>query len=128
MSETFITKGDPLLNSLLRELAVNIFVSEHRLRYQQEQHNRYLDSVKYFKRFSGDLDSFCVKYNEYLQKQIAASHNGLCPKIEENYRRNYYQGETSKVTALTFYLYYKTCSIKKFFGKLLESAHTKPQI
>jgi len=110
---------------MLKELSLNIYISEHRLRYQQEQQNRYFKSLCYFKRFSGNLDEFCVKYNEFLQKEISASHNYLSPKIEENYRRNYYQGETSKVTPLIFYLYYKTCNIKKFFGKLLTSAHVK---
>lgn len=110
---------------MLKELSLNIYVSEHRLRYQQEQKNRYFKSISYFKGFNGNLDEFCVKYNEFLQKDISASHNHLSPKIEDNYRRNYYQGDTSKVTPLIFYLYYKTCNVKKFLGKLLQSAHTK---
>jgi hypothetical protein len=110
---------------MLKELSLNIYVTEHRLRYQQEQQNRYFKSLSHFKRFRGTLDEFCVKYNEFLQKEISASHNGLSPKIEANYRRNYYQGDTSKVTPLIFYLYYKTCNAKKLFANMLLSAHNK---
>ena len=110
---------------MLKELSLNVYVTEHRLRYQQEQQSRFFKSLCAFKRFSGNLEDFCFKYNAFLQKEIAASHNYLSPKIEENYRRNYYQGETSKVTPLVFYLYFKTSNVKRFFGKILQSAHTK---
>jgi len=125
LSEIEVSRKDPFINVLLKELSLNIYVTEHRLRYQQEQQIRFFKSLCHFKRFSGSLDDFCVKYNEFLQKEISASHNHLSPKIEDNYRRNYYQGDTSKVTPLIFYLYYKTCNIKRFFGKLLQSSHNK---
>lgn len=110
---------------MLKELSVNIFVTEHRYRYQKEQADRLAKSLKKFTKFSGSLDEFCVKYNEFLQHEISASHNHLSPKIEDNYRRNYYQGETSKVTPLVFYLYYKTSAIKKLISRMLISAYRK---
>ena len=122
-----VEKGDPMLNSILKELSVNVYLSEHRLRYQQEQHDRFFKSLKAFKRFSGNLVEFCYEYNKFLQNEISLSHNHLCPKIEDNYRRNYYQGDVSKVTPLIFYLYFKTDGLRKFMSKLLQSAHRTPQ-
>lgn len=100
-------------------------MTEHRYRYQKEQPERLAKSLKLFKKFSGSLDEFCVKYNKFLQNDIFASHNYLSPKIEDNYRRNYYQGEASKITPLVFYLYYKTCAIKKLISRMLISAYRK---
>ena len=104
-------------------------LKEHRLRYQQEQSQRFFISVS-IKLFHSHLNinQFCQLYNEFLNQEIDLSFNFNSPKIEANYRSNYYQGETSKSTALTFYLYYKACGLLRIFAKVLRSAHVKPQI
>jgi hypothetical protein len=107
---------------------LNIYLREHRLRYQQEQNQRYFASLKEFNKYEGSVYELCYDYNEFLNHQIEKSFNFNAPKIEDNYRRNYYQGETSKSTALTFWFYFKTCGLMKMFGNVLRSAHTKPQI
>jgi hypothetical protein len=116
------------MTSILKDLSLNIYLKEHRLRYQQEQSQRYFNSLRYFKSFYGNINDLSIAYNEFLNNEIEKSFNYNAPKIEDNYRRNYYQGETSKTTALTFYLYYKTCGLTRMFSKVLRSAHTKPQI
>ena len=116
------------MKSILKDLSLNIYLKEHRLRYQQEQQQRYYNSIQHFQYFNGNVNNFCHDYNEFLNKEIERSFNFNAPKIEDNYRRNYYQGETSKSTALTFFLYYKSCGLTRMISKVLRSAHTKPQI
>jgi len=116
------------MTSILKDLSLNIYLKEHRLRYQQEQSQRFFSSVQHFKNFNGNIDDLSYLYNAFLNEEIGKSFNYNAPKIEDNYRRNYYQGETSKSTALTFFLYYKACGLTRMFSRVLRSAHTKPQI
>ena len=116
------------MTSILKDLSLNVYLKEHRLRYQQEQSQRFFNSVKYFKNFNGNVNEFCYQYNDFINEEIEKSFNYNAPKIEANYRRNYYQGETSKSTALTFFFYYKACCWSRMISKVLRSAHTKPQI
>lgn len=116
------------MSSILKDLSLNIYLKEHRLRYQQEQSQRYHNSLIQARSYSGTVREFCVFYNEFLNQEIEKSFNYNAPKIEDNYRRNYYQGETSKSTALTFFLYYKACGLTRMISDVLRSAHTKPQI
>ena len=120
---------EPILNRILYELAQEIFVSENRHRYQQEQKMRYHLSEKKFNTFfnrNSNLDSFIVKYNLFIRDGIEISHNHYSPKIEANYRRNYHDGEVSPVTSLIFYLYFKTGKVHKFLSKVLSAAYRNP--
>lgn len=116
------------MTSILKDLSLNIYLKEHRLRYQQEQSQRFYNSLNHFTSFSGNITQFCDEYNYFLNCEIYDSFNQNAPKIENNYRLNYYQGETSRTTALTFFLYYKACGLTRIFARVLRSAHTKPQI
>jgi hypothetical protein len=119
------------LPSILEDLSFNLYVSEHRLRYQQEQKNRYYASVKkftskYYSYRNCSIEQFITEYNKFLNYEIKKSHFFLNNKIEANYRRNYHEGEVSPVTSLVFYLYFKTDKTKRFFAKLLAAAYRNP--
>ena len=120
-----------IMPEILSELSHNIFLSEHRLRYQSEQRNRHFVAVsKFTSRFYNlkdkSLEEFIKDYNKFLWFEINRSHLFQSPKIEANYRRNYHDGEVSPVTSLIFFLYFKTDKVKKFFGKLLLAAYRNP--
>jgi hypothetical protein len=124
-------KVQPAVNNILADLSYEIFVTENRYRYQQEQKLRHFSANKKFNtRFyslaSGSLDDFVKDYNSFLWNEIKSSHNFLSNKIEANYRRNYHDGETSPVTSLIFYLYFKTGKVQKFIGQVLAAAYRNP--
>lgn len=121
----------PALNTILEDLSFNIYLNEHRLRYQQEQKNRYYSSIKKFNsKYYGlrncSVEQFVTEYNKFLNFEIKKSHFFLNRKIEANYRRNYHEGEVSPVTSLVFYLYFKTNKVQRFFAKLLAAAYRNP--
>lgn len=131
MTTTKVSELKPVLNDLLSQLSFNIYVSEHRLRYQQEQKNRFYGSYNKFQTSvylwrGRTIENFIYDYNKFIQHEIKKSHQYLSPKIEANYRRNYHDGETFPVTSLIFYLYFKTDKVKRFFAKLLTAAYRNP--
>jgi hypothetical protein len=116
---------------IMSELSHNIFVSEHRLRYQSEQQSRNNAALKKFYNNSymlrnRTLEEFVKDYNSFLWLEIDKSHMFQSPKIEANYRRNYHDGEVSPVTSIIFYLYFKTDKVKRFMAQLLLSAYRNP--
>ena len=120
-----------ILPDILSELSHNVFLSEHRLRYQSEQRNRHFAAIakfssKFYSLNNKTLEEFIKDYNKFLWFEIKKSHLFQSPKIEANYRRNYHEGEVSPVTSLIFYLYFKTDKVKNFFGKLLLAAYRNP--
>ncbi len=121
----------PILCDILSELSFNVYIKEHRNRYQEEQKIRFYNSNKKFNSSSyywknKSVESFVNDYNEFIWHEIKKSHLFLSPKIEANYRRNYHDGEVSQVTSAIFYLYFKTDKVKRFFSKLLMSAYRNP--
>jgi hypothetical protein len=127
LSKVKIHEIKPIMNSILTDLAFNIYVKEHRLRYQQEQKDRYYKSLKTFNYmfWNKSVEDFVKDYNTFIQSEIKRSHQYLSPKIEANYRRNYHE-DASSVTSTIFYLYFKTDAVKKFFAKLLYRAYRNP--
>jgi hypothetical protein len=121
------------MKELLQDLAYNIYVKEHKLKYQNEQFQRYKASLccfsgpsYYYKHRHRSLDDFISDYNKFLNHQIKRSHNNLAPKIEASYRRDYHEGEVSPVTSLIFYLYFKTDKVKRFASQILLAAYRNP--
>lgn len=53
--------------TLLRALASEIVVKEHRHRYQTEQHQRFVRSLKYLGSDNITLDDFCKDYAHFIQ-------------------------------------------------------------
>ena len=121
----------PILCDILSDLSFNVYIKEHRYRYQEEQKIRFYNANKkfncptyYWKNKS--VESFVNEYNQFIWHEIKKSHLFLSPKIEANYRRNYHDGEISRVTSAVFFLYFKTDKVKRFFSKLLMSAYRNP--
>lgn len=133
ISTTSVRENQNLLNNILTDLAYNIFLKEHRLRYQTEQKVRFEHSLKQFTSFSylnrgKTVEQFIVDYNDFLWKNISSSHLGLSPKIENNYRRNYHDGEVSPVTSLIFFLYFKTGSWSRYLARVLAASYRNPSV
>jgi hypothetical protein len=126
LSKVNVHEIKPIFESILRDLAFGIYVTEHRLRYQQEQKERYYKSLKSFSYWrTTTVEDFIKDYNSFIQQDIKKSHFGLSPKIEANYRRNYHE-DASAVTSTVFYLYFKTDKVKQFFAGLLYRAYRNP--
>jgi hypothetical protein len=120
------------LNDILSDLAYNIYLKEHRLRYQSEQKQRFDNSLNQFNGYvyqnrGISFEKFIADYNDFLWKSISKSHSGLSPKIASNYQRNFHDGEVSPVTSLVFFLYFKTNSWSKSLSRVLVSAFRNPQ-
>ena len=78
---------DRFRNDLLRHLAGNIVVKEHKIRYQKEQFDRLIASQQYqgLKTETMTLREFAKSYAGLIEGMIEFSHNMKCPKIEANY-------------------------------------------
>lgn len=131
MSEHSVNEIKSIIPEIINSLSYNVFLQEHRLRYQQEQRIRHVAAYKKFNSNSylwqnRSIDQFIKDYNCFLWCEIKKSHFNMSPKIESNYRRNYHEGEVSPVTSLIFYLYFKTDKVKRFFSKLLLAAYRNP--
>ena len=121
-----------MLDDILSNLSTNIFLKEHRYRYQIEQTNRYKASLCFSKKgyllCSKNYEDFIEDYNQFLWKQIKCSHLYMSPKIDDNYSRTLYDGENSKYTSLVYYLYFKTSNISRFISRVLSSSYRNPYL
>lgn len=122
----------PYSQELLVELSTQIYLKEHRLRYQAEQNQRLSAS---FKKFNSKLytwrnrtvEDFVLDYNAFLWSQINKSHLYLSPKIEANYRGNYYDSNKgSAIDSTIFYLYFRRSKVQRFISRVLNSAYRNP--
>jgi hypothetical protein len=128
LSMVTVQEIKPMMTSILTDLAFNIYVKEHRQRYQLEQKDRYYKSLKTFNYAfysTKSVEDFIKDYNTFINSEIKRSHFNLSPKIEANYRRNYHE-DASAVTSTIFYLYFKTDRVKQFFAKVLYAAYRNP--
>lgn len=120
----------PFLPDILHELSTNIYLSEHKLRYQIEQSDRLTHSLATFNNlryrlFTRNVADFVVKYNNYLQNSIKSSHGGINHKIPYNVLGNYNE-ETIPADGLILSLKHDECKAKRFVGEVLESAYKSP--
>ena len=124
------------MSEILKELSSEIYVQEHRLRYQTEQTKRYNSSVskfsyKFSNRFyGGSIADFVLDYNKFLWQNINQSHGGYCHKIQANVQGNFHES-VSKYDKLVYYLYFqqnsKMSKVKKFLSSVLASAYKDPK-
>lgn len=131
LSSIKINEMQGMIPEILTSLSYKICLSEHRLRYQEEQVRRFHAAncqfnTNYYLWRNKSVEDFIKDYNNFLWQQIKKSHNNYSPKIEANYRRNYHDGEVSPVTSLVFYLYFKTDKVKRFFAKLFIASYRNP--
>ncbi len=118
----------PYLVDILADLSSEIYLKEHRVRYQAEQTLRLKSSVKCFKSFfyrPSSVASFALDYNKYLWKTIYKSHGGLDPKIQINFQGNYPE-KNSYVDKLVYYLYFQNSAFKKYLASVLAAAYKNP--
>ena len=72
---------------LLKHLAGNIIIKEHRVRYQKEQFDRFIASLDFADLKNGKmtLREFSEAYSRLMSAMTQSSHNYRCHKIEANY-------------------------------------------
>lgn len=133
LSTVKVSSVQLIINDLLADLSLGLFLQDHRNRYQQEQKERYYNSLKKFnsKLYTNSyrnktLENLVTEYNSFVNCEIKKSHWNLSPKIEANYRRNYHDGETSPVTSLIFYLYFQSSKLKRSMASILAAAYRNP--
>lgn len=87
VDESVATAQEVFRGNLLKHLAGNIVVKEHRIRYQKEQFDRFLASTKYgtLQSNSQTLKEFAHNYAALIASMTDSSHHFKCPKIEANY-------------------------------------------
>ena len=80
-------KDDLFRSDLLKHLAGNIVIKEHKLRYQKEQFDRFVASMSSheLKNTSQSLLEFSQCYSRMMDAHTKSSHNSRCHKIDANY-------------------------------------------
>lgn len=94
-------------NDMLKHLAGNIIVKEHRIRYQKEQFDRFICSVKMpsLQSESMTLRQFANEYAQLIEVMTENSHYNKCPKIEANYD-NFGEQKIKPLNATIFYYFF----------------------
>jgi len=112
---------------LLHYLAGNIFVKEHRLRYQKEQYDRYFYSMQYSLLMDKkqSLRDFCKGYAHLVEALIDESHNRRSPHIQANYD-DFAEQTIRPINATVFYYFFSTERRKRSFAQWILSAARYP--
>ena len=78
---------DVFRKDLLKHLAGNIVVKEHKIRYQKEQFDRFLASLTFYqlKNTNASLKEWSKYYSRLIEGTTKSSHNWRCHKIDANY-------------------------------------------
>ena len=97
---------DGFRSELLKHLAGNIIVKEHRLRYQKEQFDRFVASLSFteLKNSKMTLREFSKSYSRLIEAQTQSSHNYRSPKIEANY--DDFNDQTIRPLNATIFFYF----------------------
>jgi hypothetical protein len=106
-------------NDLVTFLSGNIYVKESKLRYQQEQFERFSAAMKnsHLTKASS-LNDFCQKYALLVDLMIDESHGGKCPKIEANY--DDFQDKTLRpINSTIFYFFFNADRAKRTWAEWL---------
>ena len=115
----------------MNDLSSEIYVSEHRNRYQSEQLERLSNSTNYFNRSLYSLKTctvadFIEDYNKFLWNSIKKSHFGISHKIQASVQGNY-NSSNSRYDKLFYHLYFQGCNYRKLIAKILSSAYIDPR-
>ena len=78
---------DAFRQDLLKHLAGNIVVKEHKIRYQKEQFDRLMASLTFWelKKTDASLKDWSKAYSKLIEMTTRSSHNWRCHKIDANY-------------------------------------------
>jgi hypothetical protein len=98
---------DNFRQDLLKHLAGNIVVKEHRIRYQKEQFDRFIASTRMpdLSNEQMSLRKFAKNYALLIETMTESSHNGKCPKIEANYD-DFGEKQIKPLNATIFYYFF----------------------
>lgn len=112
-SDYLVLTGDPedaldkFRNDLLKHLAGSIVVKDHKVRYQKEQFDRFIASMRHINLKTKDmsLGSFAKEYATLMEVMISTSHGDKCHKIEANYD-DYGEKTVRPLNATIFYYFF----------------------
>ena len=112
---------------LLQYLAGNIYLKDHRQRYQVEQFDRFTTSyhimgTRYQKK---TLREFAYDYARMIDSIVEGSHNYSCPKIDANYD-DFQQKTVMPVNATVFYYFFSSSRQGKTFAQWILSTVRYP--
>lgn len=117
---------EKLKNDLFAFLSGAIVLKDHRYRYQQEQYERYLFTVRWIP--FGDhltLRKVAKYYSKGLRMQVAMSHNWLCPQIDANYD-DYGKRTVNPISSTVFYYFFSANRSRRIFAQYILSAARYP--
>lgn len=118
---------DKMRSELLKHLAGNIVVKEHKIRYQKEQFDRFIASTNMQTLKSNNLtmSEFAHNYAGLIESMIQVSHNGKCPKIEANYD-DFGEKTVRPLNATIFYYFFSANRSGKTFAQWMLAAARYP--
>lgn len=113
--------------ALLKHLAGNIVVKEHKVRYQKEQFDRFVASSNSHELSALDvpLREFARSYAGLIESMISYSHNMKCPKIEANYD-DFGTKTVRPLNATIFYYFFSANRSGKSWAQWMLSAVRYP--
>ena len=122
--------------ALLKHLAGNIVVKEHKVRYQKEQFDRFVASSNSHELSALDVPlrefarsyarwAMLVGYVGLIESMISYSHNMKCPKIEANYD-DFGTKTVRPLNATIFYYFFSANRSGKSWAQWMLSAVRYP--
>lgn len=112
---------------LMQHLAQNIYVKEHRQRYQQEQLERFSATIgnQSLYKSSMTLAEFSNKYAMMIERLVEASHHFKSPKIEANYNSSD-DRTTNPINSTIFYYFFSMEKSKRAWARWFLAASRYP--
>lgn len=112
---------------LLKFLAGNIYLKDHRMRYQTEQFDRFVTTNHLLgPRYQNKtLREFAYEYARIIDAIVDSSHNYRCPKIDANYD-DFQQKTVMPVNATVFYYFFSSNRQGKTFAQWILSTVRYP--
>lgn len=102
-------------------------IKEHRVRYQKEQFDRFMVSIKQSQFKSGKLTlrEFAASYAQLIEVMTESSHSFKCPKIEASYLKH---GEDTikPFNASVFFFFFQGSRFGKSWAQWMLSAARYP--
>ena len=130
MKDHKLTEDVNLRHEILEDLAFNLYVSQNRYRYQQEQKDRFIKSVQVFdslltKGRNPTYEQFVLEYNDLILVLARESNGNVSNKIEANYADSYHK-EASAIDRLVFFAYFKSCKWSQLIARVLAAGYRNP--
>ena len=103
-----------------------MIIKEHKLRYQEEQHQRFTDA-QYYLRYEPNvtLKEFAAEYNDCIRIMVEYSHGFKSPKIDANYD-DYDYKKVNPITSSIFYYFFSASQASRAWANVILSAAKFP--